>query len=140
MILRSSRYILLVHRTHRVAAIQVSVTVVVLSCCVLRCLPFSKISVACFGYSTWGPASAYGCFCLHLAKLTEHCLAPLWFWIKKKSMTAKGLCSPQISLPLGNTVVNFLPFCMMCRGLPCWTVNGGSSSGRVWLECGQVYS
>lgn len=55
------------------AAVQVNVTVVVVMICYgLRCLPFSKISVACFGYSTWGPAGAYHCFCLFLAKLLQN--------------------------------------------------------------------
>lgn len=57
-------------------------------------------------------------------------------------MTAKGLLllSPQVSLALGNTVVYVLPFCTTSRELPCWTVNERSSSGRVWLKSGQVYS
>lgn len=116
----------LVCRTHRAAAVQVSVTVVII-CHGLRCLPFSKISVACFGFSIWAPA---------------HCLALLWFRIKKKSLIARGFClwAPKSGWPWGMQLLSSSPSVWHIRGLPCWAVNGRWSSGIVWLDTGQVYS
>lgn len=139
MMLLSSLCILLVRRVHRVAAVQDSVTVVMI-CCGLRCLLFCSLF--------WlQHVRTCKCMWLFFAYVLQNSyrafsVVLLCIWIKKKSMTAKELLplNPQPSLAPGNRVVYFLPFCMTSRGLPHWAVNERSSSGRVWLKGGQVYS